>query len=275
MDYKTILVHVNDCRTLDARIAFAAQFAIGHGAHLVGIVQTGILRFLYGTPPDGYLGDLTSFFADLREQANRLAAHFDALARQAGLSSLEHRVGDEEPGYALACQAMYADLVIVGQSDPDDQTTAHAGIPEYVALHAPCPVLVLPFARQCSPVFERALVAWNASPESARAVQQALPLLSRAKSVEVVTFEADGSDRESPGGDQVGLLLARHGIKVELRNERPNGDIADALLACADGRRADLLVMGCYGHTRLREILLGGVSRTILRSMTIPTLMAH
>jgi nucleotide-binding universal stress UspA family protein len=102
-----------------------------------------------------------------------------------------------------------------------------------------------------------------------------LPLLSRAKSVEVVTFEADGSDSESPGGIQLGLLFARHGIKVELLRERPNADIADALLAWADDRGADLLVMGCYGHTRLREILLGGVSRTILRCMTIPTLMAH
>jgi nucleotide-binding universal stress UspA family protein len=273
MDYRTLLVHADESRRADAHVTFAAQFALRHDAHLVGVTQTGILRFIYGTPPDGYLGDLAPFFHDLRALAAERAARFDALVRQAGVASFEHRIGDEEPGYALACQAMYADLAIVGQSDPEDPATAHAGIPEYVALHAACPVMVLPYAGEFSPDFERILVAWNGSPESAHAVRQALPLLAKASEVEIATF--DGAEDDTLGGPDIALFLTRHGIKVTLWQDRAGGDAANALLSRASSFQADLLVMGCYGHTRLRETLLGGVSRTVLHDMTVPTLMAH
>lgn len=275
MDVKTLLVHADDARGADAHIEFAAQLARRHEAHLIGVAQTGILRYVYGLPGDGYMGDLTPLFDDLRANAQARAERFDTLARQAGVPSFEHRIGDEEPGFALACQAMYADLVIVGQSDPEDPGSAHAAIPEYVALHAPCPVLVLPYARQSKPDFERIVVAWNASPESARAVRQALPFLTRAREVEVVTFDGDGPGGEARDGRQLAPLLARHGITVTLWQGRADGDVPDALLNRVSTQQADLLVMGCYGHSRFREILLGGVSRTVLRSMTVPTLMAQ
>lgn len=275
MDYKTILVHVNDVRSMDACVGFAAQFAMHHDAHLVGIAQTGVQRFIYGTPPDGVLVDLTQLYADLQADAAQRARHFDALVRQAGLASFEHRIGDEEAGYALATQAMYGDLVIVGQSDPADLAMSAAMIPEYVALHAPCPVLVLPHAAPSSPVFERVLVAWNASPESARAVRQALPLLARAQEVEIATVCREEAAEASVHGAEAALYLARHGINVSLWQARTGGDVADTLLARVGDYHAALLVMGCYGHSRLRELLLGGVSRAVLRSMSVPTLMAH
>lgn len=270
MELKTLLVHVDESRSAEARIEFAAQLAVAHGAHLIGVAPTGILRFVYNTVPNGFHGDLTPVYDQLQAAAELRAGRFDALASQAGLASFEHRVGDEEAGYALASQAMYADLVIVGQSDPNDPATAPAAIPEYVALHAPCPVLVLPCAGRFGPGFGRVLVAWNASPESACAVRQALPFLARASEVEVASF-----DGEAAGGAEVALFLARHGIKVTLWEETAGGDVAAALLSRLSRCQADLLVMGCYGHTRFREILLGGVSRTILQSMTVPTLMAH
>jgi nucleotide-binding universal stress UspA family protein len=275
MDYRTILVHAAESRSADEHITFAAQFALRHDAHLVGVVPTGILRFVHSTPPDGYLGDLTPMFHDLRAMAQQTAARFETLVRQAGVPSFEHRIGDEEPGYALASQAMYADLVVVGQSDPEDPATAHAAIPEYVALHASCPVLVLPYAGEYRPDFERILIGWNASPESARAVKQALPLLVRASEVEIAVFDGEVDDADDLGGPDIAVFLARHGIKVTLWKARAGGDAANALLSRASAWQADLLVMGCYGHTRLREILLGGASRTLLHSMTVPTLMAH
>lgn len=276
MDLKTILVHVDESRSADERIAFASQLAIAHEAHLVGVTQTGIMRYVYGVAPDdGWLGDLTPLFEDMRAAAERRAAHFEALAGQAGVTSFERRVGDEDPDFALASQAMYADLVVVGQSDPDDPVTAHTAIPDYVALHAPSPVLVLPYAGPFNANFKRVLIAWNGSPESARAVRQALPFLVRASEVEVAAFEPDEGSRATSGGPDVALFLARHGIKVTLWQERADGDVGDALLARTTAYQADLLVMGCYGHSRFREIVLGGVSRTVLRSMTVPTLMAH
>lgn len=278
MDLKTILVHADGSRSADARIALAAQLAITHDAHLVGIAQTDILRYVYGVPPDGYLGDVTPLFDDLRAAAEQHAARFEALARQAGVASCERRIGDEEPGYALARQGMYADLVIVGQSDPEEATSAHAAIPDYVALHAPCPVLVVPYAGAFGPGFERILIAWNASPESARAVRQALPFLARAREVEVAIVErgeAGAAGDDGMGGPEVSLLLARHGIKITLWQGNAGDDPAAALLGRVNDSQADLLVMGCYGHSRFREILLGGVSRTVLRSMTVPALMAH
>jgi len=279
MALKTVLVHVDESRSAQARIEFAAQLAVAHAAHLVGVAQTGILRFLYRTMPDGYLGDLTPLVEELRAAAERRAERFDDLARQAGVACFEHRIGDEEPGYALASQGMYADLAIVGQSDPEDPLSAHSAIPEYVALHAPCPVLVLPRAGSFSPVFERVLIGWNASPESARAVRQALPFLARASEVEVATLDGDedgdGDDGAAAGGAELALFLARHGVKVTLWHKHAGGDAANALLSRVSDSQAGLLVMGCYGHTRFREILLGGVSRTVLQSMTVPTLMAH
>lgn len=274
MDYRTILVHTDEARSSDARIAFAAAFAVRHDAHLVGMVPTGLLRYLYGAAPDGYFGDLTPLFESLREAAEQRAGRFDTLVRKAGLAAFEHRICDEETGFALAGQSMCADLVIASQTDPEDPATAHAAIPEYVALHAPCPVLVLPYAGQFSPDFKRILVAWNASPESARAVRQALPLLVRADEVEVAIFEGNASGGTA-GGPEIALFLSRHGVKVSLWQESVAADVADALLSRVSDYHAQLLVTGCYGHTRLREILLGGVSRTVLRSMTVPTLMAH
>lgn len=269
MDVKTILVHTDDARGADERILFASRLAIAHDAHLVGVAQTAAIRYVYGVAPDGWQ-DPAPLIEDLRAAAARRAARFETLARQAGVASFEHRIDDEEPGYALARQAMVADLVVVGQSDPADPATAHAAIPEYVALHAPCPVLVLPCAGVFCAVFERVLVAWNASPESARAVRLALPYLVRASEVEIAAF-----GRAAPGGPDLALFLARHGVKVALREDAAADDVAAALLARIGEGGANLLVMGCYGHSRLREIVLGGVSRAILRGMTVPTLMAH
>jgi nucleotide-binding universal stress UspA family protein len=275
MEIKTILVHVDDAHSADERIGFASRLALAHEAHLVGVTQTGIMRYVYGVAPDDWAGDLTPLFEIARSEAERRAARFETLAAQAGVTSFERRIGDEEPGFALASQAMYADLVVVGQTDPQDPATAHTAIPDYVAVHAPCPVLVLPHTGAFSANFDRVLIAWNASPEAARAVRQALPFLVRASEVEIAAIESEVVSHEAPGGHDLALLLARHGVKVTLRQEQAGGNVADALLARTSAYQADLLVMGCYGHSRFRETVLGGVSRTVLHRMTVPALMAH
>jgi nucleotide-binding universal stress UspA family protein len=269
MDYKTILVQVDDAPDSPDRVAFATRLANAHGAHLVGMVQTGISQFIRDTSLPGVeLGDLTSLFASLRDAARQRAAGFDTQAQKAGVASFAHRIDDEDAGLALALQALYADLVIVGR--------AGHGVPEYVAINSPSPVLVLPPQWPHAGDVERAMVAWNASPEAARAVRLALPLLTRARQVELALFDEESLRVRSPeDAAEMAQFLARHGVAVEVSLHHPRGDVGDALLARAEERRIDLLVMGCYGHSRYREILLGGVSRTILRRLSMPVLLAH
>jgi nucleotide-binding universal stress UspA family protein len=122
------------------------------------------------------------------------------------------------------------------------------------------------------------MVAWNASREAARAIGDAMPLLERAKAVTVASVNARPDARghgEDPGAD-IGAHLARHGVRVDVtRLEARDIDVPNAILSHLADAGSDLLVMGCYGHSRLREMVLGGVTRTILREMTVPVLMAH
>lgn len=278
MDYKTILVHVDDSPASSDRVAFAAQLANAQQAHLIGVTQTGISRFIReALLPGVELGDLTPLFGELREAAEQRAVQFDAMARHAGVASFENRIDDDEPGMGLAIQALYADLAVVGPTVPGPSGyTGGPGVPEYVAMNSPSPVLVLPHGGTHTPAFERVLVAWNASPEAARAVRLALPLLVRAREVEVVLFDEESSIARSPrDATDMAHFLSRHGVNVDVHRHHARAEVGSALLVLAENRKADLVVMGCYGHSRYREILLGGVSRTVLRRVPVPVLLAH
>jgi nucleotide-binding universal stress UspA family protein len=278
MDFKTILVHVDDTAGASDRAAFAASLANAQQAHLIGATQTGISRFVReAVLPSVELGDLTPLFNELREAAIRRGAQFEATAREASLASFESRIDDDEAALALAIHALYADLVIVGRTARSDSGYAvGSGIPEYVAMNSPAPVLVLPQAATHAPGFERVLVAWNASPEAARAVRLALPFLVRAREVELAIFDEESSSvRSSRDERDMALFLTRHGVKVDVRRHHARGEIGNALLVLAEDSKADLLVMGCYGHSRYREIMLGGASRTVLHRAPLPVLLAH
>ena len=179
---------------------------------------------------------------------------------------------------AVATNARYADLAILGQHDPDDAASGPRYLPEEVMLGCGRPVLIVPYIGPAATFGERVIVAWDASREAARAVNDALPLLRRAKQVGVVSVNPRPwpfAHGEEPGAD-IGLHLARHGVKVEVqRIEGRDIDTANAILSHVADQSADLLVMGGYGHSRLRELVLGGVTRTILTEMTVPVLMSH
>lgn len=284
MDYKTIVVHLDESGGDAARVACAARIATDCKAHLIGTTQTGISRFIYQTALPGVdLAGLTPLFRQMRDDAEQRGRDFDEAARLAGVASFEHRIGDDEPATALALQAIYADLIVVGHPHVDGKGVPEdATVPQYVAMNSPCPVMVLPEGPGPRndgqpPPFGRCLVAWNASPESARAVRLALPFLVRAHHVDIAIFDGEkAGQRASPTVDaDVGQFLARHGIHAHVAHHQARDDVGAALLDLADERGADLLVMGCYGHSRLREIVLGGVSRTVLRRPTLPTLLAH
>jgi nucleotide-binding universal stress UspA family protein len=149
---------------------------------------------------------------------------------------------------------------------------------EQLVLASGRPVLLIPYIGAGATMGERVVIGWDASREAARAVSDALPILERAASVVVVTInprQRDFGHGEMPGTD-IALHLARHGVKVEVqRVETRDMDVGNALLSHLAGQSADLLVMGGYGHSRLREIVLGGATRTVLGDMTVPVLMSH
>jgi nucleotide-binding universal stress UspA family protein len=204
---------------------------------------------------------------------------FVARADAAGVA-YERRLSDDDSETGLVLQARYADLLVLSQSDPElSGPDILYKLPEHLALHGGRPVLLVPYAGRYEHIDQHALVAWDGSRAATRAITDGLPLLRRSKRVTLAVFNAQtqfGTHGENPGAD-IALFLARHGVNVELTQQHAPGglDIGNALLSLAADIGADLLVMGAYGHQRWREIVLGGVTRRVLQSMTLPVLMAH
>jgi nucleotide-binding universal stress UspA family protein len=280
MSYKDLLVQIDDTRSCAKRIELGVALAVAHEAHLTGvyvIAEPSPASFVNSHLPGDVLTDLQQ---KARERAELALGQFAAVAKrnQIAFETRVDRVLYTEIADALATNGRYADLVLLGQHDPDDPASAPRYLPEEVVLASGRPALVVPYIGPADTFGERMVVAWDASREAARAVNDALPLLERAKAVSVVTVnpgERPFGHGEQPGAD-IGLHLARHGIKVEVqRVEGRDLDTANALLSHLASEGADLLVMGAYGHSRLRELVLGGVTRTILAEMTVPVLLSH
>jgi nucleotide-binding universal stress UspA family protein len=279
MSYKTILVHVDDAKNATARIELAAQLAISEGGHLIGTALTGVSRFLYeavAVAPNN--PGMAPYLDILRQRAGDALTKFDEIAGRVGVGSIEKRLTDDDPAGGISLQARYCDLVVLGQFDREaTSVNNYAEVPEYVVMNSGTPTLIVPYAGSFENIGERVLIAWNASMEAIRAVRNALPLLRRAKIVEVAIFnpasrpDAFGAE---PGAD-IALYLSRHGVKVDVMQEKTDANAGEALLSLATNLNSSLLVMGCYGTSRFREILLGGATRTVLESMTIPVLMSH
>lgn len=285
MTYRTILVHVDDSDHAVQRMALAATLARSSGAHLVGLAPTGISRFLYESmPPESSDPTLALHLDMLREQARTALATFSAQCDAAALASYEGRVMDDEAGAGLSLQSRAADLLVISQADPAARAL-EADVPPYVITHSGRPVLLVPVAGSTVHVGRRVLVSWDGSREAARAMQLALPLLQAAQRVDLAVFDVASGEHTVADALAADALpwLARHGVTATLtvhpvhRRFGPHRkhEVGEALLARVAELAADVLVMGAYGHSRFRESILGGVTRTMLASMTVPVLMAH
>jgi nucleotide-binding universal stress UspA family protein len=281
MSYKTILVHVDDSRHVYRRVEMAATLAAQFDAHLVGLALTGIPETFYDplmlNPADPALEPLLKV---PRERAADELAQFDDIARQLKVASIETRLEENEDARGVSLQARYCDLVVLGQYDPDDtDSSTPSDFAETVILECGILVLMVPYATSVTSIGKRVLVSWNGSKEAARAIHYALPMLQRAAQVDVAVFDPEtlpATYRAVPDKDILDWLR-RHGITGKVTRQVTAGDIdiGNALLSLTTDLGSDLLVMGCYGHTRFREVLLGGVTRQILKSMTVPVMMAH
>jgi nucleotide-binding universal stress UspA family protein len=167
------------------------------------------------------------------------------------------------------------DLAVVGQAEPETSSVDDI-IAETTLFESGRPLIVVPYIQKAPLKLDKVMVCWDGSRQAARAIGDAMPLLTKAGKVEIVIIADEPGKQDEIAGVDMGQHLARHGLKVDLeRIPRGDVDVADALLSHAADSGADFLVMGGYGHSRLREFVLGGVTRSIFRSMTLPALMAH
>ena len=277
MALKNILVHVDASERAGERVEIAAALAQSSDAHLTG---------LYVVPdPTTYLVDYVParVFSEQIEEARAASktaeSAFLRIAESKGVRA-EWRSGEGRPSGIVARHARYADLAAVGKGDVDDPVRYPN--PELAAdLVMTCgrPVLVVPNAGRFETVGRRIVVCWNASRESTRAVNDGLPLLRGAEHVTVLSVNpgraAGGDHGEVPGAD-IALHLARHGVRAEAATAVAEGvGVADMILARVSDLGADLIVAGAYGHSRTREWVFGGVTQSLMRSLTVPTLMSH
>lgn len=280
MPLKTILVFLDCPPAGQPRARYAANLARRHGAHLVGVYVA----------PSGWQGDHASCFARgqdaIREVIERHKAE-ETSASQAALQSFKAltereginfdfriiREGDANEDGKL--HSLHADLVISGFPGPGG--LPYNWSPEDMLLATGVPLLIVPETWNSNSVGEHIVVGWNASREARRAIADSLPLLIAARSVCVVLVDGDDNarDGQTPGAD-IAQYLSRHGAKVEVEQTRSaDHSVADVLQMAVQRHNGDMLVVGAYSHSRPRQTLFGGVTRSLLSHVAVPLLIAH
>ncbi len=278
MALKDLLVHIDQGPHADVRLETAIALARDHDAHLIGvhaISHPRIPNYIRMQIGEDVLKAQAAFAADAQVKAKAL---FEERVAHAGVRG-EWRGVAAEPLSALTLHGRYVDLVIVGQRDPSGEDASDdPAVPDQLILSLGRPVLVVPYSGSFPVVGKTVLVSWDASRLATRAVNDALPLLLGAKRVCVLAVNPHGGEDghgQIPSAD-ICLHLARHGVNAEAEHLYADDiDVGDVLLDRAADIGADLIVSGAYGHARWRELVLGGVTRHLLRHMTVPVLMAH
>jgi nucleotide-binding universal stress UspA family protein len=280
MALKDILVQVDGAPSAAARYRTAVGLAEAHGAYVTGLclaIEPPIPATMLGMVPPEVMANQRE---RMREQAESAAADFRLAVERIGLSS-ECRIVEVlsfDATDVFIQHARHADLILLGQTDPEAATLVGPGFPADVVVGSGRPVMAIPVIGAPPAVGRRILVAWNGSREAARAVNDAMPILECAESVTVLCVNPETSGNgvpREPGAD-ISLHLARHGVKVTAaRTIAREISVGDAILSDIADNGIDLLVMGAYGHSRVREFVLGGVTRHLLAHMTAPVLMSH
>jgi len=256
---------------------YAVSMAEVFEAHLLAIAVSydPIIpgNVMGGIPPEIIEGQ--------RRESDKLAraaiARFEQAANRAGISAETRTINASLAGAAdkIGSIGRRFDLIIVGQPDRQ-KPTADQVIDEGVLFGSGRPVIFVPFIHKGAAKLDRVMICWDGGRAAARAVGDALPILKKAKEVEVLIIsDKPGKTDEVPGAD-LGQHLARHGLKVDVKRiTSPDIDVPSTILSHASDSSADMIVMGGYGHSRLREFVLGGATRGLLEAMTVPVLMSH
>ncbi|MCY0853596.1 universal stress protein [Cupriavidus sp. D39] len=276
MDYASIMVHLDTSpRALD-RLEIAARLAVARHARLIGLFAGFMPDAAWFYLMEGaatYIDEDRQRRSDAREEVRR---RFAAATQDLGVET-EWRAVEGDPLTMALREVREADLVVAGQYDPADPDSFVATqFLESIILDGGRPVLVIPFAGQFAVPGARAMVAWNGGREAARALHDAMPLIAGGQAKVLCAQGAGARPDASPPSHAV-AALASHGVHADIEHCQEGSDIAigETLLSRAADFGADLVVMGAYGRGRLRELVLGGVTATLLDTMTVPVLMSH
>lgn len=274
MSIRTILVQAGSDARAEVRLNVALSLAAKFDAHVTAlhviptpIIPTGYADFIPAGVIEQEIGRLKDVAAEAKQAAMKIAdrAGRNVEWRESGGPQISNLI---EQGY-------YSDLVVVDQKGPMDE-----GLPGTMVLAAPLalgvgrPVFCVPYVGNFPSLGKRVMIAWNGSREATRAAHDALPFLKKAE--QVIVFSVNPASRTHYPGADMATHLARHGVKVEAKHTvaRDVG-VGDALLGALSDFGTDLLVMGAYGHSRMRELAFGGATRSILETMTVPVLLSH
>lgn len=274
----SVLVHLDGTSRAETRMTFARDFALHHKSALQAIFAVAPRYMPLQVPmPEAVPAALAAHV----EPAHRVHARsvyercMAEVVPSAALHAQWHELEGEPPTAGFVSHALLSDLLVLGQRDPHDAAgmDVPADFVESVIIESGRPAIVLPRTGKPTPVFHRVLVGWKPSREAARAVTSALPLLRDAKEVHVFCGDFSMTQAQESLSNLVSYLRL-HGVAA-VKHFGLGDDQGPALLATAGEVGADLVVMGCYGHTRLRELFLGGATRAMLDGMRAPVFMAH
>jgi nucleotide-binding universal stress UspA family protein len=274
---KDIIVNLSVTKNDSTVGNYAVSVAAALQAHLTGIA------FIYDpVVPISGAGYIPADVIDSQRADNETAAEaaikdFTTATDRAGISAEPQMLTASLTGAGdqFARMARRFDLAIVGQAQPE-MSTMEQIIGETTLFESGRPMIMVPYIQRAPFKTDNVIICWDGSRTAARAVADAIPILGKSSRVEIVSVTSERGKEDEIEGADIGQHLARHGLKVDVhRISRGNIDVADALLSHAADSAADLLVMGGYGHSRLREFVLGGVTRSIFQSMTLPVLLSH
>jgi len=279
MAYRTILVHMNDPRRVVSLLSHAVQIARLFDARLIG------LRVFPAHAAKPIMpGAQEASEGSVNEEPAHLEAIFRDLTEKERFTCEWRPVPFErtDPAKIVVARARAADLVVVNQADPEWDQSSFLDFPDRLAIESGRPVIVVPKAHRGAALPKNVVIAWNQSREATRALFDALPLLKGARKVELVTIH-DASDSTLLNAQEdilppsaVADTLARHAVKPIITSLKAAGDtVGEEICARVIAQEADLLVMGAYGHTRLREFMFGGATRHVLAHMPVPVLLSH
>jgi nucleotide-binding universal stress UspA family protein len=274
---KDIIVNLSVTKEGSVVGKYAVSVAAALQAHLTGVA------FIYDpVVPISGAGYIPAEVIETQREDNETAAEaaiksFTAAADQAGISAEPLTTSASLAGASdqFARMARRFDLAIVGQAQPEVSSMEQI-IGETTLFESGRPMIMVPYIQKAPFKTDNVMVCWDGSRTAARAVADAIPIIHNSGRVEIVIVASERGKQDEIEGADIGQHLARHGLKVDVhRISGGNIDVGDALLSHAADSSADLMVMGGYGHSRLREFVLGGVTRSIFESMTVPVLLSH
>jgi nucleotide-binding universal stress UspA family protein len=274
---KDLVVNLTVGSDRDHAAQFAVSISEAFEAHIAGIAFA-FDPVITPTIMDG----LSAAWVDTQRAENRAAAQkaidrFESAVKREGLSA-EHRIIETSLGGAASTFGRIArrfDLAVVGQMDPERMMPDDLLI-ESALFESGRPVVVVPYIQKEGLKLDRVMVCWDGSRSAARAIADSLPFLKRGETIEIVMVASGGGNPDELPGVDLAEHLARHGFKIEVKRlVATDVDVTNTILSYAADCAADFIVMGGYGHSRLREFVLGGATRGILESMTVPVLMSH